>query len=490
MNKSDLIKGIKKLGLGSGDTVMVHSSLGSIGRIKGGAKTVVEAFLGVLGPTGTLVAPTFVSGGEVFNPDKDPTGLGAIAEEIRRHPRAVRSRHPLASVAAIGEKAEDLVKDHEKAPTAHGDATPYTRLAEMGGTVVMLGVDLDRCTLLHTPEALCELPYLSTKRKKYLDANGEERTGTYRHFPGPHRNFIGLDRHLREKGIVKLGQLGHAVVRVMKAKPLVEEVTALLKKDPAAVLCDNPLCRDCVSQRAAIRRWRIEAETFRLVAPSHLAGRTIEEIIANLTAVGISDLEMTRVGDKDIAVLQTEEWTEIAKRLSEADIAVQSVASRFWQNALDRVLYACRSLGARQVVLPLLSGRLSEVLEAIDQGFTVLLRNGAVTGERAGEILSEYRDEVQISFDPIGFLLAGEYPFRRSVKMPARLRIGQVCVCDATWGGEARPLCRGNAEIKEIVSSLRCRTYEGDMLLSWPIDQPAPEFREYVKSFFDMLEGL
>ncbi|NOZ21352.1 MAG: AAC(3) family N-acetyltransferase [Planctomycetes bacterium] len=490
MNRSDLIQAVKALGIKEGDIVLLHSSLGSIGHVEGGAKTVVEVFLGVLGPSGTLLAPTFATSSEVFDPDKDPTSLGAIAEAVRRHRRAVRSRHPLASVAAIGAKAKDLIKDHEKAKTAHGEGTPYHRLAEMDGYVVLLGTDQDRSTLLHTAEALCELPYLSTQRRKYLDAQGKVRSGTYHFFPGPHRNFIGLDRRLREKGIVKLDRIGNAVVRVMKAKPLLDELVAMLKADPAGVLCDNPRCEDCIRQRAAINRWRIDREAFRLVVPSHIAGSTVNEIIDNLTHAGINEIELTAIGDKDIAALNPEEWTQIAKQLTDAEITVRSVASRFWQQAFDRVLYACRSLQARQMVLPLQSGLLSEALEAASHDLVVLMRNGVVTGKRAGELLSEYKKDVLVSFDPRGFLLAGEYPFRKSLKMPGRFRIGQVCVCDSTWGGHPTPLLQGNAEIKEVVSILRCRSYGGDMLLTWPIDHEPPDFHDYTRSFFDLLEGL
>ncbi|MEW6358359.1 MAG: AAC(3) family N-acetyltransferase [Planctomycetota bacterium] len=490
MNKSELIHAVKALGLKEGDIVLLHSSLGSMGQVEGGAKTVVEAFLGVLGPSGTLMAPTFATSGDVFDAEKDPTSLGAIAEAIRQDRKAVRSRHPLASVAAIGARAEDLVKDHETAKTAHGEGTPYHRLAEWGGYVVLLGVDQDRSTILHTAEALCELPYLSEKRKKYVDAQGKVHTGAYPYFPGPHRDFIGLDRRLREKGIVTLHRIGNAVVRVMKARPLLDELVAMLGKDPAAVLCANPRCEDCVRQRAAINRWRVEREGFRLVVPSHIAGRTVDEIIANLTRTGISDIEMTMIGDKDIAALDPEEWTQIFRQFTDAEISVRSVASRFWQQAFDRVLYACRSLRARQLVLPLQSGLQSEALEAADHELVVLMRNGVLTGERAGEILSEYAEDVLLSFDPHGFLLAGEYPFRRSLKMPGRFRIGQVCVCDGAWGGRPTPLAEGNAEIKETVSILRCRSYSGDMLLTWPLDHEPPDFRDYVRSFFDLLEGL
>ena len=61
------------MGFEPGDRVMVHSSLSSMGHVEGGAGTVVQAFLDVLGPEGTLMVPTFThSGCEYFDPLGSP----------------------------------------------------------------------------------------------------------------------------------------------------------------------------------------------------------------------------------------------------------------------------------------------------------------------------------------------------------------------------------------------------------------------------------
>jgi aminoglycoside N3'-acetyltransferase len=54
---------LRELGLQSGDQVVVHSSFKSIGPVEGGPVAVVEALLAVLGPSGTLVLPTFTHSG-------------------------------------------------------------------------------------------------------------------------------------------------------------------------------------------------------------------------------------------------------------------------------------------------------------------------------------------------------------------------------------------------------------------------------------------
>src|SRR3954447_26436343 len=61
---------LRGLGLRAGDTVLVHSSLSRLGWVCGGPVAVVEAFLSVLGPDGTLVVPTH--SGSL----SDPSGWG------------------------------------------------------------------------------------------------------------------------------------------------------------------------------------------------------------------------------------------------------------------------------------------------------------------------------------------------------------------------------------------------------------------------------
>ena len=145
ITQQDIESGLRSLGLKKGDAVLLHSSLTSLGRVEGGADSVVDAFLAVLGESGTLVVPTFGA-------------LGAIPEAVKARPGVTRSVHPLASVAALGAQAAALCRDHWKAELAHGPDTPYMRLTAMGGYVCLLGVDHDRSTMLHVPEELLRLP--------------------------------------------------------------------------------------------------------------------------------------------------------------------------------------------------------------------------------------------------------------------------------------------------------------------------------------------
>src|SRR4051794_18533469 len=49
---------LEGLGLPAATTVMVHSSLSALGFVCGGAHTVVQSLLEVIGPDGTLMMPT------------------------------------------------------------------------------------------------------------------------------------------------------------------------------------------------------------------------------------------------------------------------------------------------------------------------------------------------------------------------------------------------------------------------------------------------
>ncbi len=56
--KSDIVSALKSVGLQNGDSVMVHTSLGQIGYVCGGAQTIIEALIDVVGQNGTIMMPT------------------------------------------------------------------------------------------------------------------------------------------------------------------------------------------------------------------------------------------------------------------------------------------------------------------------------------------------------------------------------------------------------------------------------------------------
>lgn len=56
--KEKIVQKLREVGLEKGDVVMVHTSLKQMGYVCGGAQTVIEALMEVVGKDGTIMMPT------------------------------------------------------------------------------------------------------------------------------------------------------------------------------------------------------------------------------------------------------------------------------------------------------------------------------------------------------------------------------------------------------------------------------------------------
>lgn len=152
VTRASLAADLRSLGLARGMDVMVHSSLSSIGHVAGGADTVIQALLDVIGKRGTLMMPSFNHrAAQVYNPMTTPTTNGAIPDAFWRRPDAVRSDHSTHAVAAVGPRAEAFCKDHgEKGLWTPN--SPIGQLVHGNGHVLLLGVDHNATTAYHVAE--------------------------------------------------------------------------------------------------------------------------------------------------------------------------------------------------------------------------------------------------------------------------------------------------------------------------------------------------
>jgi len=484
IEKDDIVQGLRRIGLKEGDVVIVHSSLSSFGEVRGGAETVIDALVETVGASGVVATPSFGIIG-TYDPETSPTSHGAICEALRHRPGVVRSLSPSAAILALGAGAEDICAGHEATLTAHAEGSPYWKIAERGGYVLLVGVDQDRNTTLHAAEEVVRSPYLTTHTAAMI-VKGKTREVTYELFPGPHRDFIGIDRELRRRGVVKIGRIGASVVRLMRAKDLIETTVDMLRRDPTAVLCDNPACAACVRQRAAIWRQQIEQESFTLSVRSQMAGRYPAEISERLQLCGLRHVEIDLVVGRSLGRLRDRHFSRLVTDLHEAGIEVSSVRLRAVPSSLDRVIERCDALKAPIVVVP--ASARGEVIEAIgNAGLTPALENVAMGKEEFGaRLTAAHAAGVRAAFNPAEFARVGENPFLTGYKRPVRKFVGLLYVCDGLFDGRPTPLARGNAEIKELVSILRCASFAGPMVLCGEPDSLEVKNAE----FRDLLNGL
>jgi len=244
VTRQDIVAGLVRLGLGSGDLALVHSSLSSFGHVVGGADAVIDALLETVGPRGTIAMPT-LTGSPDFNPTnppvidlaKTPCWTGMIPETFRQRPTAARSVHPTHSVSAIGPLAEWLCATHHLSPTSCGATSPYWRLAQAGGYIVLAGCGFESCTTLHCAEELSTLAYIlqdGVTFARVIVADGREIEVACRlhDYGAPARRFDRIEKPLLERGILRIGTIGASTVRVVRAMSMLETAFEYIQKDP------------------------------------------------------------------------------------------------------------------------------------------------------------------------------------------------------------------------------------------------------------------
>lgn len=239
---------LEELGLAAGDVVLVHASLREVAPRPATASTVIQALLDVLGPSGTLVAPTQTAWNSTtsrvhreavatlsaqekleyrmalprFDPRTTPSsGMGALAEGVRTLPGAHRSTHPQTSFAAVGRRAEALTAVHDL--DCHlGERSPMGALYEADALVLLLGVGYSVCTAFH----LAEYRYATRPKRRYecriADAPGDGWT-EFEDIELDDGEFGQLGKEFEHAGgRVRAGLVGNAECRLLRVREAVD----------------------------------------------------------------------------------------------------------------------------------------------------------------------------------------------------------------------------------------------------------------------------
>jgi aminopeptidase-like protein/aminoglycoside N3'-acetyltransferase len=277
--REDLDRALRQVGIAPGDTLFVHASAEGLGTLAGpagdGDAALIAALRDAVGPGGTLLVPAYTFSfcrGEVFDVEQTPSCAGpwstsaGFLERFRTQPGAVRSRDPIHSVAGIGPRAAELLRDVP--PTCFGAGSVHERLLSADGKILLVGAPLEEASFSHHVEEIVGIPgrfkKLFTGR---IRAGGVERKQGWVYYvriladnftPDASR----LDRAARERGAARVAPLGAGELIALSCREFFDLTRAELERDPWSTV-RGPVCDPVEAENA-----RVQAPRFSPVLPS------------------------------------------------------------------------------------------------------------------------------------------------------------------------------------------------------------------------------
>lgn len=243
LTQQDIVDGLKRLGLERSAAVEVHSSLSSMGSVEGGASTVINALMEVVGEDGAIVMSAYLVTPLIPLTEDDKrkgitakvrkldetadckTGMGVIVDTFCKLPNTYLGKG-INRVCAWGHNA----KLHSQG---------YEYLLSIDGWVLLIGVDIHRCSCMHTAEDNVDMP-------KEIDEHFELPEEIQRQYPKidwyveyqnplkplPEDAWGKVQMEAERSGLIRRGYIGQAECMLFKAKPVVDIYEEFLRKDP------------------------------------------------------------------------------------------------------------------------------------------------------------------------------------------------------------------------------------------------------------------
>ena len=253
--KQDVLNALTALGVKNGQTIMVHTSLSSLGFVCGGPQIIIEALLETVGEEGTIMMPaqswknldpsTGVHWEEpevwwpiirenwpAYHKDITPTNtMGAVAEMFRKWPGTLRSDHPARSVAANGKHAQYLTADHDLS-NIFGEGSPIGKLYELDAFVLLIGVGYDKNTSLHLADVRATYPgkHNSTEFSAVIE-NGERVWKQYDTLFVDGEDFVKIGKDFERVYHISKTVLGNGMLTFMRQRELVDFAVEWIEKN-------------------------------------------------------------------------------------------------------------------------------------------------------------------------------------------------------------------------------------------------------------------
>ncbi|EHK19446.1 uncharacterized protein TRIVIDRAFT_193387 [Trichoderma virens Gv29-8] len=236
-------------------TILVHSSLRSVGFIPGFAPSFIQSLLSALGPSGTIVVPTHTGDNSdpaawqappvpeswwqpirdsipAFDPATTITRVvGIVPETLRTWPGALRSAHPQTSFAALGPQAKHITEGHAS-DCRLGESSPLAKLEAVDAWVLLLGVGWDKCTAFHLAEYRFQSPRLEDNSFA-INIDDQRQWITVKDVAITDEDFERLGADFERDCKVVRGTVGAAECRLFPLREAVAYATSWMNKNRA-----------------------------------------------------------------------------------------------------------------------------------------------------------------------------------------------------------------------------------------------------------------
>ena len=206
--KADLKHDLAAMGLTGNETILIHSSMKSIGPVEGGADTVLDAWMEFFAE-GLLLLPTH-------------------------------------SMAAYGKGAAAYLEGELDANTPCTPGGCYDRLRAVHGKVLLLGVTHARNTFIHSVEEVLNVPNRLTDKPMQMtvvdEAGAQHTVYMRRHYNAqqPHisEDFVKLEQAYLDCGAARDTKFGDASCVLCDAEGLFRVTRHVLAPNPEAFVTE------------------------------------------------------------------------------------------------------------------------------------------------------------------------------------------------------------------------------------------------------------
>ncbi len=264
-DKNTLKKDLENMGLTGKETILIHSSMKSIGEICNGAEEVLDCLIEYF-KEGLLLLPTHTwknvnEENPVYDPDNTASCVGILTNLFLKRDGVVRSLHPTHSMAGIGKDAKDYLLGEEFCNTPCTPGGCYDRLRGRNAKILLIGVGHERNTFIHSVEEVLNVPNRLSEKPMHLYIKKKDgslnKVYVRKHYNAmqPHisEDFVKLNQAFTDCGAAFNTKFGDADCILCDAVKIFEVTRHVLAPDPECLVTskfiDSERWRDLINDK-------------------------------------------------------------------------------------------------------------------------------------------------------------------------------------------------------------------------------------------------